>query len=128
MIRHLLIVFAFAGILACSTTDDSPQLNGTWIWTRTTGGIAGLDQTPESTDNIQKLEITSENITYFVNGEKTNTTPYTLEVRTSGIYQKEVPMLIFENGNQLIYALNKDTLTLTDDLVDGFMHSYTRER
>ncbi len=72
--------FAIALLLAVIVTACKPEkdsLDGTWLWTSTSGGIAGVYYTPESEAFDAKLVFKGGRFSFYKDGRKV----------TSGIYQ-----------------------------------------
>ena len=115
-------------------TDDLPQaLFGTWSWIRSTGGIAGVTQTPQTEGYTRTLTFTAPNqVTMARDG--------VVEVTTTFEF---VPLV--DNGSvvrsaQLVYAepltgwdeqwvelTDPDHLVLTDPCCDGFTYEWSRQ-
>ncbi|MCR4736794.1 MAG: hypothetical protein K5846_01375 [Bacteroidales bacterium] len=88
--------FAIALLLAVIVTACKPEkdsLDGTWLWTSTSGGIAGVYYTPESEAFDAKLVFKGGRFSFYKDGRKV----------TSGIYQTvcDIDETIYTNsGNE----------------------------
>ena len=70
-----IIAIAAAVILLTllATACDKPEkqaLTGTWQWTRTSGGIAGVNYTPESEGFNAEIVFKGSHFTFYKDGEK----------------------------------------------------------
>jgi hypothetical protein len=121
----LLVCFSF---LNCSSDDEQANsILGVWIWTGSSGGIAGVTETPESTGLTRKLEILPRTIKRFQNGILVAEFNYTIEKRTSILFGGTFDMIVPEDGLAQIIDLNGDVLILIDNCADCFTSSFVRE-
>ena len=88
-LRPFLLVIVF---VSCSNNDDDidNQLVGSWNWLESSGGIAGTTETPQSTGETRKLEISTDLIKSYKNGDLIFKTNYTIKVRKSEIFEVNV--------------------------------------
>lgn len=130
MKKIFVLVFSFSLFFSCSTgtgdiSDD--KILGSWIWIETSGGFAGTTETPESTGDVVRLEISANSIKRFVNGELELNRSYRISRRKSMIYDDEREMIIYTNGFRQIYVTAGNELFLTDDCYDCFQSRYQEE-
>jgi len=116
-------------VLSCSKSDDNQNLDlfGQWNWISSSGGITGTTQTPETTGEIRKLEISSHVIKSYLNGRLNSEIRYTIETRNSLLYNEPREMIVQNNDVLLIFDLNENELVLTGDCNDCFSSTYVRE-
>jgi len=120
-------------LLGCSnddngnTPDTAQQLIGNWVWVQSTGGIAGVTNTPESTGNNRRIEITSTLVSNFLNGELQSESAYAITTEESMILEGTYEMLVYENDFKQSIVLNGNVLFLYDECNDCFMNEYRRE-
>ncbi|MDT8414165.1 MAG: hypothetical protein RQ735_02200 [Flavobacteriaceae bacterium] len=128
MKKMLLLLCVCIGFLNCSDDDENANpLLGVWVWTGSSGGIGGVIETPESTGIIMKLDILPKTIKRFRNGVLVAEFNYTLETRTSSLFNKTVQVIVPEDSFAQIVDLQGDVLTLIDDCADCFTSRYIRE-
>lgn len=130
MKKTILVILIGITIFSCSRDDANSNISliGIWNWTGSSGGIAGTVETPESTGNTIKLEISDSFIKSYLNGNLTFETSYTIEKRESLIFNEPREMMIPENGGiRQIIILKGNTLTLIGDCNDCFTSVYERE-
>jgi hypothetical protein len=109
--------------------ENTPELFSTWNWQISTGGIAGISYTPESTGEQIKIEF-SPDFMYreYVNGQLVFETEFQI-TRAESIYQTEPAWVIKYNDrsvNQSYEIRDNNSLTLFDEVYDGFVHEYKK--
>ena len=118
-------------IWSCSNDNSDLGLNssivGNWIWVSSSGGIAGTTETPESTGNNRRLEITNDSTRTFLNGNLISSQKYTLETRESLLFSGVRTMMISEGGFRTIVEFDSGNLILIGDCFDCFSSVYKRE-
>lgn len=116
-------------LLSCEKDDSlSNDLIGQWEWLSSTGGIAGVTLTPESTGNSVMIEFTaSGKYREYTNGALTITCRY-LIVRQFSIYSgSSVKLIVYDNSMiRQSYSVDGDTLILSDEVYDGFISRYEK--
>lgn len=117
------------GLASCSKDDvtvKSNELVGEWSWVRKTGGIAGVNETPNKGDTFI-LKLNSDNTySYINNGSETSSGKYTLGREESMLQNKETPVITFDDNGKMMYELSGDTLYLSEDYYDGFNYEYVK--
>jgi len=129
MKNFILLAIIGLTILGCSKDDDNSKINliGNWNWERSSGGIAGTTETPQSTGQIRKLIISSDSIIGYLNGNLDFKTRYTIENGESLIFNEPREMIIQENGFRQILNLTGNRLILIGDCNDCFIDEYIKE-
>jgi hypothetical protein len=105
------------------------RILGTWSWYQTTGGIAGIDETPINTNQTRAVVFTqSGNVIFYINGKETINQKYEIKKEISILDKKEHYILVYGNMNHVVYLpLNKfGSLIIADDVFDGFTSKYNR--
>lgn len=128
MKKLVLILWIGLMVSSCSVgkNPDNNELLGTWNWVERSGGFAGVHETPESTQETRRLEITSDKLLYYTNNELVYQTQYSVQNRESLILNGRYDMIIMENERRQIITLNGNSLILTDDFPDGFSDEYAK--
>jgi hypothetical protein len=129
----ILTLLAFA---ACSGSDSgsgaksNESIVGNWVWYETTGGIAGVHETPENTGETRKVVFEDNgNITFYTNGEVTQSSTYTLAIEKTMMSEDPLPVVKVE-GTSFIYIYSfpyVDELNLVENVTDGFEYKYKKE-
>ncbi len=130
MKNYFLLLFIGIALLSCSSDDDNSaktQLIGNWNWTESSGGIDGRTETPTSTGNIIKLEISYSSVKRYVNGNLQSELSYSIETRESMIFGEQREMIIYENQFNQTISLRGNQLVLYDECNDCFQSEYERE-
>ena len=129
MKRVILLVLIGLAVSFCTEKEEVPVTNivGTWNWISSTGGIAGVTETPESTGKEIKLVITQDSFKTYENGELTSESTYTIAIRVSLLFGEQRVMIIEENGFQRMIERTGNRLVLTDDCYDCFTSEYVKE-
>ena len=124
-----LLFLLIVGFTSCSkeeVTVKSNELVGEWKWVKKTGGIAGVNETPNKGDTFV-LKLNSDNTySYITNGSETSKGQYTLDKEESMLYNKETPVIVFDENGKLMYELQGNVLYLAEDYYDGFNYEYVR--
>jgi len=113
----------------CKKTETSPfsMLYHRWEWVRSSGGIAGVVQTPQSEGYTQAIDFDEEGFftlyrdnAVFISGS------YTVINAESILDNTGYDMIIFDNGllQSAIIQLSEDTLVLREEAFDCFTHTY----
>ena len=77
MITVILLVLSVLAT-ACNK-PEMHNLEGTWQWTRTSGGIAGVNYTPESEGFNAEIVFKGSHFTFFKDGEKVVSGTYNID-------------------------------------------------
>lgn len=151
MIR--IAVIAALAVLATSCSKPEKQaLVGTWQWTHTSGGIAGVNYTPESERFEAEIVFKGNKFTFYKDGNKVTSGSFRIDV-------SDCPEVLSECGNAtscvlhipeaqcekitkatdgkiflvpsssaVINSFSDDmSLTLWDNMVDGFSITFVRK-
>ncbi len=130
MKKHILLLFVALSFLSCSNdadTDTNAQLLGIWDWISSSGGIAGITETPESTGNTITLEISNSTVKRYVNGNLESELNYSIASGESIVFGEQREMVIYENEFKQTFGLAGNQLTLYDECNDCFVSQYERE-
>lgn len=125
----ILLIIIGMTILSCSKSEDTSYVNliGNWNWERSSGGISGTTETPQTTGQNRKLIISTDSIKSYLNGILNFKTKYTIETRESLIFNEPREMIIQENGFKQIFTLSGNKLILIGDCNDCFIDEYIRD-
>lgn len=77
MITVILLVLSVL-VTACNK-PEMHNLEGTWQWTRTSGGIAGVNYTPESEGFEAEIVFKGNQFTFYKDGEKIISSTYRID-------------------------------------------------
>jgi hypothetical protein len=127
-----LLVLSLLGSCQNDNTQLSPQtgLEGTWEWVSTTGGLAGIHDTPASTGKTLRYEFTSEGAyTITENGTVTSQGTYTIAKRNcihSGDQKDFIDFSSEEVADRTIETVDEKTLGLSDEYFDGYGLTFRR--
>lgn len=129
MKKLIFLLLAISLLIGCSRTDNDPadQIKGEWVWTGSSGGIAGTTETPESIQKEITLEISENSIKLFVNDTLESDRTYHIERRESEIYEDAREMIIYDNGSRQIFSMTGDQLILIGDCHDCVQSEYQRK-
>ncbi len=103
---------------------------GIWVWYGTSGGLAGVNETPGNTGETRKVVFEDNgNVTFYTNGEVTLSSTYTSATEKTIMAEDPLPVVKVE-GISFIYAYSfpsVDKLKLQENVVDGFTFEYWKE-
>jgi hypothetical protein len=106
------------------------KIVGEWAWQHTTGGLAGVDETPYSTGKYKSIKITkSGNIIFFTDGIETAKMKYEIKKGISILDHQEHDMLVYGNINRVLdlpQSSKFGDLGINDNVYDGFNYTYSR--
>lgn len=109
----------------------SSGIYGTWQWVKSTGGIAGTEQTPGTTGYTVVLVFTADGTyKYYRNTTLIETAHFTIRREQVTGYPNMIDVIHYEHEeshiSQAISFNGKDTLNLGDLCIDCFGHQYIR--
>jgi hypothetical protein len=108
---------------------DLPDIFGVWTWTRSTGGIAGVDRTPENSGERWSVEFRKDGTYREVRNGVERNGRFTIEKRQSIFDHEMRPALVIEGRIDAIIARpGADQLGLSDNVYDGFNSTFTKAR
>ena len=132
------IIIPALALLACAPGNggvkradapDSPNIIGSWNWTETTGGIAGITKTPESSGETWSIEFKKDGTFREVRNGVEHTGSYGIQIRESIFDHQQRPALLMEGRQIMIIELpGPDRLHLSDNVYDGFNSTFTKTR
>ena len=143
-IFYLLLSISVLLVTSCSHSDDAqiegPRtkgtvgLQGSWNWVASTGSIAGVTITPESSGRTMEVEFTHDAVfNKFVNGKKVYTSPYALREKDSIVQYTTFALfesigLGFDHQVEQQFKLEgSGTLWLIDPCCDNFTFEFQRK-
>jgi hypothetical protein len=125
------IILLFILTFSMCSKDDKPQISsgifGKWIWTQSSGGIAGVIETPETSGNQVAIEFSTNTCKKYINGNLDIELTYKIETGNSIRKIEETDLIIFENGWKQSIELDGNKLILYDECFDCFQNEYIRE-
>jgi len=129
----LILLIVFGAACAGSGHDALlSQLIGTWQWEGTSGGIAGDTTTPPEDDPVRTIVIRADRTFAFeMDGKETARRRFKITQEESIHSGKPARAIRFEDNDTVrIITLSEDqqTLTLSDNVHDGFSSTYRRRR
>ncbi|MBK6363998.1 MAG: hypothetical protein IPF52_11080 [Saprospiraceae bacterium] len=133
MVKTLLIFFSFYLVLLTSCHKEENNIEkegvkGTWIWVSSSGGIANVMITPETTGNKQKLVIGDKFYKKYENNSLVLLTDYTIGVfEEPPIGPEGMSYIEFSSGERKGIITNGSELHLIDQCYDCFCHLYKRQ-
>ena len=120
-------------ILICSSCksnsdfENQSDIIGNWIWFQSTGGISGETNTPDSTGIQIILEINSETIKRYENGELISELAYEIKYGESIRTTERIKLIIYENDWKQSFERHGKKLYLYDECADCFQNEYLSE-
>jgi hypothetical protein len=130
--KKIIYFTALITFMACATHkkevgNNANPLTGKWNWVNSTGGFAGIQQTPESTGKSRHLLIDDTHIKYYEDQELINNEGYTTGF-DKVIEHTEEKEVIYSQNNKMSYTIRNDTLILKEQCYDCFTHVYIRDK
>lgn len=132
-VSPLVLSIALAGVASGCGLTTGPSIPtgvlGTWSWIESSGGIAGMTLTPESTGDSITLRFVADRAQLVRNGIVERTVGFTTgggTDRASLEIRYDEPLMGFET--QTATFPSDSVLVLTDPCCDGFVSRYVRVR
>jgi hypothetical protein len=127
---YLTIAITFSCFcFSCSKELPAP-LAGSWKWEKSSGGIAGITDTPASTGKTINLIITSDSKYYLYTSDTlTSSGTFTIMTRNCIHDHSDKPVMHFSDpvmDDLMIEELSYNSLTLSDDAYDGWIIKFRR--
>lgn len=128
-------------LCSCSNGDDNLQegtetgtvtkLVGEWTWVQSTGSIAGITVSPESSGKTMSIQFTAEDVfNKFVDGEEVYTSPFVVEENTiqyTTLALFESVGLGFDHQVEQQFEFREgNILVLTDPCCDNFTFQFVK--
>lgn len=127
-----LIFVIFLGFVSCNTenkNEELTQLYGKWIWIQSSGGIDGRTVTPNENEPAKYLQFVKPGIIEsYIGDSLISSRTFTLKKDLS-IYTSDSLYFIIDGGSsfpKVIFRLTEKTLSLADNIYDGFNEVYNR--
>ena len=152
-IIRIAVIAALAVLAVACSKPEMKELVGTWQWYCTSGGIAGVNYTPESEGFEAELVFKGNQFTFYKDGKKVTSGSYRIDVSdcpevltecgnaTSCVLHlpdaqcekiakatdgKIVP---FPSSSAVINSFSDDvSLTLWDNMIDGFSIAFVKKK
>jgi len=116
--------------MQCRKHEPAPTNNlivGNWNWVSTSGGLAGVYETPENTGKIIFVEFGPEGIfRMMIDGQMVRECKYTISNGANTEDAMQQVMYSDSTMSQTIYFKDLGYLILTDMVSDGFTYEYKR--
>lgn len=133
--RFLILIILLFSCLSCQDPNsedydsDADLILGDWRWIRTTGGIAGVDETEASTGRSAQLKFTENNEIQWVVSDQSNWSgDYSLGYDLTVFSVDSLPVILVDDVSLYWYEFSHDdTLHLAENYVDGFYFTLVRE-
>lgn len=106
---------------------DSTSLAGTWILISQSGGLTGATTNPS--DNITISFDNSGNYKKNLNYAIAESGNYTIGLEKTIYYSDKIPVIYFATSSRTYFnavALSNDSLSISDNMYDGFSYLYKK--
>ena len=153
--KNIIRITVIAALAVLATACNKPEkkaLIGTWQWTCTSGGIAGVNYTPESEGFEAELVFKGNQFTFYKDGKKVASGSYRIDVSdcpevltecgnaTSCVLHlpeeqcekiakaTDGKIVVVPSGSAVINSFsNEVSLTLWDNMIDGFSSAFVKK-
>jgi len=133
--RLILTFIALIMMVSCNKENTSSvistSLTGEWNWISSTGGIAGIKYTPETTGEKRRITFDTDSVFRFYRNDtlKIECKYHLLKVPTSdGLDSTKLVSYTYTTIRQYYEVQSDGVLVLSDDCMDCFMSQYKRIR
>lgn len=127
------VLFYFALIISgCSNNVQEPELPllyGKWIWIQSSGGIDGRTITPNENEPAKYLQFVKPDIIESYIGDRLISSRSFNLKKDLSIYSADSLYFIIDGVSSFpkaIFGLTEKTLSLADNVYDGFNEVYNR--
>jgi hypothetical protein len=108
---------------------ELPLLYGKWIWIQSSGGIDGRTITPNENEPAKFLQFVKPDIIESYIGNRLISSRSFKLKKDLSIYSSDSLYFIIDGGGsfpKVIFGLTEKTLSLADNVYDGFSELYNR--
>jgi hypothetical protein len=126
-IASLLIFTLLVVVFNSCSKNDGEEIVGNWRWVQSSGGMAGIIETPVSTGKNILLIITEDEIQTYENDSLKETTGYTIKYGNSLLQDMKTLIIVKDQGVNQSFEINDDHLVLYDECYDCYVSEYTKE-
>ena len=124
----IFVVLLTALLLSCDQKiEPDSNLLGTWTWVKSTGGFAGGTNTPSSTGQQITIEFSKNRYKKYVNGSLVDDLSYVIKLDNSIYSTENEEIIIYGNEWRQTFVVTEQSLILSDECYDCFLHEYKRE-
>ena len=145
-------VILLALLATACNKPEKQALIGTWQWTCTSGSIAGVNYTPETEGFNAEIVFKGSKFTFYKDGEKVTSGSYRIDVSdcpevlaecgNATSYVLHLPeeqcekiakatdgkIVVVSSGSAIINSFsNEVSLTLWDNMIDGFSSAFVKK-
>jgi len=108
--------------------NDADSIVGSWNWVYSSGGIAGMIETPETTGNSKRLILNDSLIYWIENDTIQQLFHYSIQKEKTIFSTDLMPVLkiVEQSSPSKVIFLKGDTLSLADNFPDGFIQTFLR--
>jgi hypothetical protein len=126
------VIVLVAALAACSNEASQSlpeELLGRWYYMGSSGGIAGGGMGDSATGYIE-IEDDHAYVTFTEDGTRMARIPFTLRRGSTIFSSDEQWMIQTEDGIEEVFMISEDgqTMSLSENVYDGFGRSYARSR
>ena len=151
-IIRITVIAALAILATACNKLEKQALAGTWQWTCTSGSIAGVNYTPETEGFNAEIVFKGSKFTFYKDGEKVTSGSYRIDVSdcpevltecgNATSYVLHLPeeqcekiakatdgkIVVVPSGSAIINSFsNEVSLTLWDNMIDGFSSAFVKK-
>jgi len=129
--KNVFLVLVFIGIFSACSKDVKPQISsgiiGEWSWVQSSGGLAGVILTPETTGNEITIEFSINTYKKYIDGILDVELAYSIETGNSIRKNEEIDLIIFEDKTRMSIELKNNKLILYEECYDCFQNEYLKK-
>jgi hypothetical protein len=130
--KKILLIISLVGLVILSCKKESQKLTtlvGRWDWISSSGGIAGITYTPQSTGVRKIVEYTNDSVFRLIqNDTLLGECKYHL-IKSKSVYNQDSALMITYDKypiRQSFSFTNQDILIVEDDCYDCFQSTFKR--
>jgi hypothetical protein len=126
--KHLMLLPLIGLLISCQTEAHAPEIIGHWNWVKTQGGFGGISIWAKRPDEKTLVFGRDGIMKILENGKVKQSVEFTLGNEKSITSTRPLPTIKFADqaSINLSYQIKKDSLFLTEEVYDGFTHTYVR--
>ncbi|MBR4646163.1 MAG: hypothetical protein IKO75_03540 [Bacteroidales bacterium] len=150
-IIRITVIAALAILATACNKLEKQALAGTWQWTCTSGSIAGVNYTPETEGFNAEIVFKGSKFTFYKDGEKVTSGSYRIDVSDCEVLTEcgnatscvlhlpeeqcekiakatDGKIVVVPSGSAIINSFsNEVSLTLWDNMIDGFSSAFVKK-
>jgi len=126
---NLILITGLSIIFSCNKQTEhelEPNLNGSWIWIKSFGGVGGWTLTPKNQNYSKTMVIDGHRYREFINENFAYESDFNYQLLIDSLNGNKW-LIDFGGFSNALITLNKNTLELNETCFDCYNHTFIRK-